>query len=140
LILGTLDEIREYAYKANAEAQQPKLPIYKFENDRQHWAYVNFVDTGWPIKWFLEFVQGARNAVLLGPSTLWVADPSHQLVIEAAYDGPATKAKVYVRPHSAAGYTEENSLTFDLQPGGKFTTYRIPLNAIPQYNGAMTGL
>lgn len=145
LILGTLDEIREYAYKAHAKAQLPDLPVYRFADDRQHWSYINIVDTGWPIKGFLEFTEGSPDAVLLGPSTYWAASPSHQLLIEAAYDGPPTKAKIYVRSHGQTGYAEENHVTFALEPGGEFRTYAVALNAIPSYGlesglNTMTGL
>lgn len=136
LILGTLEEIRAYVYKK----AKNKLPAYNFKNDRQHWLYKNITDAGWPIKGYLGLVTEREDAALISPNTIWNAELQHHLIIEAAYNGAATQAKIYIKPFGANGYTEDNSLAFNLKPGGKFVKYRLPLNEIKGYRGFITGL
>src|SRR5262249_24776392 len=47
LILGTIQEIRKYVYD---HSPRPSPPVYRFQNDRQGWTFINGVDAGWPLR------------------------------------------------------------------------------------------
>lgn len=64
LIVGELDEIREYA--VNRINSERKLK-YTFEKDRQHFSYANTEDTGFPLKGYLEF-DYAPGIFVIGPT------------------------------------------------------------------------
>lgn len=135
LILGTLQQIRDYAYRKHVSG---RLPAYFFKNDRQHWVYENTTDKGWPIKNGLEVNLNSR-AALTGPYTFWKAKEAPVLVIEAAYHSQATKARVYWRSFGE-DFKNENGIDFTVIPDGKLHKYVINLSQSAAYKGALTGL
>ena len=137
LILDTLPEIRRYVTTHSAKE---RLPDYRFLNDRQHWHFVNGTDTGWPILGQLNIPFNGRNIELHSPSAFWKAGSAPTLVIEAAYQASAGQGGVYWKRSDAPEFSAQRHLTFDINPDGKFHTYRISLSASPEYRGVITGL
>lgn len=137
LILGTLDEIRKYVY---AHAPKSSLPAYHFDQDRQHWRYVNATDDGWPVKKELRVRLDAADPQLIGPSGFWQAQNAPKCVLEAAFQTSSHQAVLFWTRADAPGFSDAKSVTFDVIPDGKFHRYTIDLSASPEYRGAITGL
>jgi hypothetical protein len=144
-ILGSLAQIRQYAYD---HAPRPQPPHYVFSKDRQRWYYVNARDTGWPIRGELNIDLGANDPYLTGPAEFWQAAEAPTLYIRAAYEVKAPgKGQVFWRRHTAAqagvrrrGSDNARSVTFDIIPDGQYHTYAVKLSDSPEYRGAITGL
>ncbi|MBI3921121.1 MAG: hypothetical protein HY318_06865 [Armatimonadetes bacterium] len=165
LIPGSLEEIRRYVYD---HSPKPSRPSYRFEKDRQHWHYVNAIDTGWPIRGELRVLLEGNDPQLIGPSGFWLAEDSpktdtreggdpnvvtppaerpkggdfgpSRLYIEAAYHTDETQGQVFWKRHDDPVFSEAKSMKFDLVPDGNFHTYAVDLGSSPEYRGAITGL
>lgn len=140
LIVGSLQEIRSTAYVFHRNAFPQDAPTYRFVKDRQHWRYVNAVDTGWPIQGELKVLLDANNPQMIGPTGFWKANRATKLVIEAAYTTTQTQGRVFWKRHDAHQFSPERSLAFALIPDGNFHIYTIDLTVSPGYRGAITGL
>ncbi|MCO5240030.1 MAG: hypothetical protein M9904_08235 [Chitinophagaceae bacterium] len=134
LILGTLDEIRNYVYKKHSST----LPRFDFKKDRQQWYYQNTTDEGWPIKNGLR-IKLKKDAVMIGPTTFWKAADAPGLVIKAAFPPGVKKAKVGWKTFRG-NFDEKNTMEFEVKDDGKLHTYTIPLHTSPEYTGVITGL
>ncbi|MBX3239614.1 MAG: hypothetical protein KIT80_20190 [Chitinophagaceae bacterium] len=134
LILGTLDEIRNYVYKNHSST----LPRFDFKKDRQQWYYQHTTDTGWPIKKEL-VVRLQKDAAMTGPITFWKAADAPVLKITAAYPDGVKKAKIYWRSFRG-DFSEQQSMEFDVTGDGKLRTYTVPLRQSSEYKGALTAL
>jgi hypothetical protein len=137
LILGTLDEIRRYAYEHSAEKS---LPDYRFEKDRQHWIYRNAVDTGWPIEGKLHVKLERNDPQLIGPTGFWLARDVPRIFIHAAYRTHDTNARLYWKTLEENSFTNKKSVSFYLRPDGQYHIYEIDLSSCLHYKGAITGL
>jgi hypothetical protein len=135
LILGTVNQIRDYVYN---HAKKTELPAWNFTKTRAHWYYENTTDSGWPIRSEL-VVKLKPKATLVSPDTYWNAKDAAELVIEAAYTGHADSAKVYWRLLDKK-FDENNSLAFAVMADGRFHTYHIPLRSSSLYQGTLAGL
>lgn len=164
IIVGSLDEIRRFA------RQQPRMPLsWNFENSRQGWFYENASDSGWPIQNELniEFRKHPRGA-MVSDEIFWNAKDADLLEIEAAFGsvagGPELQAEAVIQsfgaedtavfplwiPSEIKTATEEKHkqfpagrrirVPFNVTADGEMRTYRIPLENIPEYNGAMKQL
>src|SRR5207249_4258419 len=69
LVLGTLTEIRNYAY----QNQPDPFPNYQFAQDRQHWITFNATDMGFPIVGSWRVNMDQVDPSLVGPPALWPA-------------------------------------------------------------------
>lgn len=134
LILGTVDEIRNYVYKH----KQSSLPAYNFKSDRQQWYYQNTTDSGWPINKGL-VINLKKDATMIGPTSFWNAADASVLKFTAAYPLGVKKAKVYWRTF-LNDFKETQSMEFDVAGNGSLHTYNIPLQKSPEYKGIITGL
>jgi hypothetical protein len=135
LILGTLDEIRNYVYK---NAKKQKLPQYVFTKDRQHWSLENTTDAGWPIENKL-VIKLRQNATLVSPMMLWNSADAGLLTFTAKYPiGTPQKGKVYLNRFNQPNFDEQLSFEFDAIADGKPHEYRIPLKKSANYNGAFS--
>ncbi len=145
LILGSLDEIRDYSVKRGKGAT---LPDWKFDQDRQHWRYQaadgKGVDAGWPIKGFIELDLSKQGMAAISPPTLWQANEAPVLHLEAAFKTSQTKAVVAWSSHDTQGHNPEmkpeNHVKFDVVGDGKFRTYKVNLSEVASYNGPMSYL
>ena len=136
LILGSLDQIRQYVYD---HAQRPAPPEYVFAKDRQHWVYANASDTGWPIQGELHVLPGENDPQTLGPLGFWQAQEAPVLYVRAAHQtGPTTAEVFFGTPE--AGFSEERSTRFEVIPDGEYHTYAVDLSACPEYRGVITRL
>lgn len=135
LILGKLDEIRDYVYK---HAGKRKLPEYVFKKDRQHWILENTTDNGWPIENKLT-IKLNENAALVSPPLVWNAPEASELTFSATYPtGSAQKGKVYLSRFEEGNFNENLSYEFDVIADGKSHEYRIPLKKSTNYNGTFS--
>ncbi|HEX2973877.1 MAG TPA: hypothetical protein VHP11_16205 [Tepidisphaeraceae bacterium] len=137
LILGSLQEIRQYVYQ---NAQRPVPPAWRFEKDRQHWQYRDAIDTGWPIQGELHVLLEGQRPQLIGPAGFWLAKGAPKLRIEAACHTQRTQATVGWKRFDEDHFTPGKSVTFAIKPDGQYHTYEIDLSASPEYRGAITGL
>jgi len=138
LIVGTLDQIRKHV---RDHAGPPAPPVYRFEKDRQHWRYHNAVDTGWPIKGELHVLLEKPDPQLIGPPAFWLAKDAPRLRIEAAFrTRPQAQARILWSRFDDDRFTEAMSLSFQVDPDGKYHVYEVDLSASPESRGAITGL
>ena len=137
LIPGSIEEIRRTIY---ALSPRNAPPAYRFEKDRQHWSYVNAVDTGWPIQGELKVWLQGNNPYLVGPAGFWRADKAPKLYIEAAYRTEQKQARVWWKRHDEPGFSAAKSRTFTIRPDGQYHLYEIVLEASREYRGVITGL
>ncbi len=137
LILGTLDEIRQYVCQ---HAEQRTTPEFHFEHDRQHWIFFNARDAGWPLRGEWNITLEGDDPQLISPDGFWQAADSPTLYIRAAYRGAPTRAQLFWKTFAKPGFSEENSLSFAIEGDGEYRTYAVPLASAPGYSGAITGL
>ncbi|MDT8303468.1 MAG: hypothetical protein RQ760_18455 [Sedimentisphaerales bacterium] len=137
LILGTLDEIRRYVYEHSAGKS---LPDYRFEKDRQHWVYRNAVDTGWPIEGKLHVKLERNDPQLIGPTGFWLASDTPRIFIHAACRTHDINARLYWKTREENRFTNNKSVSFNLNPDGQYHIYEIDLSDCQDFKGAITGL
>ena len=137
LILGTLEDIRRYAYEHSAGKS---LPDYRFEKDRQHWVYRNAVDTGWPIEGKLHVKLERNDPQLIGPVGFWLARDVPRIFIHAACRTHDTDARLYWKTREENSFTNNKSVSFNLHSDGQYHIYEIDLSSCQHYKGAITGL
>ncbi len=135
LILGPLDEIRQYVYQ---HAARQSLPDYEFRTSRQHWCLLNAQDAGWPLKdgWQVKLDQ--PDPQLFSPEACWQADDVPRISIEAAYPTATSqkKGQVFWKRFDDHNFTEQRSLDFAIQPDGQYHTYTLELASSANYRGA----
>lgn len=135
LILGTLKEIRNYAFM---HVNRHKLPAYNFVNTRSHWYYENTTDGGWPVKNQL-VIKLSDQAAMLGPLISWRAEDAPALNFNAVYSGSARTARVYWKGFNKK-FEESSSLEFDVISDNKPHSYHILLNKATGYKGTLDQL
>lgn len=131
LILGSLDQIRDYVYK---NASKPALPAYAFKKDRQHWILENTTDSGWPIRNGLR-INLQENGSMVSPPLLWNARDASALTFSARYTGDAKTAKLYLKRFGEKEFREENAYAFIIKSSGKVITYKVQLSENQNYTG-----
>jgi hypothetical protein len=137
LILGSLEEIRQYVYEHSPKSTPP---AYRFEKDRQHWHYIDATDTGWPIRGELKVLLEGSHPRLIGPPGFWLAREAPRLHIQAAFHTGDRSAAVFWKRHDDPHFTPTKSVTFEAVPDGKYHDYEVDLASSPEYRGAITGL
>jgi len=137
LILGRLEEIRKFVYQ-HSRKQTP--PDYRFKTDRQHWYYHNATDTGWPVQGELNVRLENNDPQLLGPEEFWRAEEAPRLFIKAACNVAQPSARVFWSRSDKPAFSEDQSVSFEMVPDGKFHTYEANLASSPEYRGTITGL
>ena len=145
LILGSVDEIRDYAVE---QSEKAKTPDWKFEQDRQNWHYQaannEGTDAGWPINGFVELDLSKRDMTAISPPTVWNAEDAPKLYIEAAFKTDKTRTMVGWSPYNGTEhnpvFSNENSTQFDILGDGNFRIYEIDLSQVPSYIGTQSYL
>ncbi len=137
LIVGSVDEIRNYVYK---NSDKENLPEYFFEKDRCHWYYRNAIDAGWPIEGLLDIKLEGPDSCLVSPNFITEADKRSILKIEAAFKTNSDKAKVCWQKFNHNNFSSDCSLVFDIVPDGKFREYKIDLSSQNEYQGKIKQL
>jgi hypothetical protein len=136
LILGSVDEIRDYVYK---HTPKRNLPAFVFKKDRQHWILQNTVDSGWPINNGLH-IKLQENGALVSPPLVWNAEDASTLTFTAKYPDEVKTAKVYLKRFGERDFKEENAYLFDVKSSANTTTYQIPLAQSKHYTGTFNGI
>lgn len=135
-ILGTVDQVRQYAYQHKSEGIQPN---FDFSTDRQHWIYYDELDDGgYPFKgeWFLKFDKKITS--LWSPNVAWNASSISKMYLRIAYKGTETNLRFlwWVQPPTAAPYDHKDySTEITLIPDGQYHTYEIDLSNNPNWKG-----
>jgi hypothetical protein len=142
LILGTLGEIRAYAY---AHRPTDPRPDHDFERDRRHWWYVNASDAGSPIRGGLRVALDRDDPEMIGPEGCWQAESAPKLYIRAAFHvGPEppgnTNGEVFYRVPGQPGFSADRHVVFPIVPDNVFRTYEVDMASSPNYRGVITGL
>ncbi len=137
LIVGILDEIRQYVYEHSVGKY---LPDYRFEKDRQHWVYRNAADTGWPIDGKLHIKLERNDPQLIGQVGFWLASDVPKIFIHAACRTHDTNARLYWKTSEENSFTNDKSVSFNLRPDGQYYYYEIDLSSCQHYKGVITGL
>ncbi len=135
LIVGSLDEIRNYVY---TNRDQKSKPGYQFTNDRQHFYYENVTDQGWPVKGFLDLAL-QKGSAIISPPTVWEAEKISSVYIEAASTIEG-KGRIGFQLFGEKNFTEPHSKLFGVTGDNKFHTYRIQLTDIPGYKGVIRNI
>jgi hypothetical protein len=157
LVVGSLDEIRQYAYTQNIKRGNAQLPRYIFESDRSQWIYHDTTDEGWPIEGELAVsLNPTSPSEWTGPRTFWSAENAPGLEVEAAFDPAANESApltIIVELEPFAPNDLEHSLHWGGPPeqgpprlripwalpgDGKFHTVEFDLREIDGYQGGMT--
>ena len=153
LILGTLQEIRDYAYN-HTPRNQPLQ--WSFTSDRQQWTYQNTVDEGWPIRGELRVPFNAeKQAAMLSPVTFWRSEEAPKLSISAAFETDAKEIHIAVEPFSEQEERDWPQWGEGSQPppkkplgplrlpiigDGVYRDYTLDLSQLAGYQGSMTRL
>src|SRR5262245_39439177 len=141
LILGTLAEIREYAVAHRREETRPDhhFSLDCFQEDRQHFVYVNADDAGLPIRGGLRVKLDRPDPQILLPESRWEAEAMPVLYVTAAFRTHDDSAAVlWAVP--GEGVSESHRVSFPVIPDGQFRTYAIRLAGSPGYTGTITRL
>jgi len=161
LVVGTLDEIRQYAYTQNTKRGNVQRPRYSFDSDRSQWIYHQSTDDGWPIEGELAVALNPTSpSEWIGPKTFWNAEKVPRLEIEAAFEtavnasDPLTMTMIVELTPFASSDLEHSlhwggppapnpprlRIPWTLPVDGKFHTVEIDLKQIDGYEGGMTGV
>jgi hypothetical protein len=164
-ILGTVDDIRDYAGK---HRQTASCPEWTFRESRQSWYYSGEVsDAGWPVKEMLD-IRFGKNAAIVSPVTFWKAADAPVLEIEGSFESANRKITltVEIQPVGRSDFTEwlnwsEGSMSVEAEKRQKESEfpaaqalilhetitadginriYRIKLDALPEYKNALKSL
>ena len=135
LVLGTLSQIREFAV---SNRPPDRRPDWHFERDRQGWSYWNAVDLRYPPDGALHVSLEREDPYLIAPQQTWQARDVPRIYIRAALHGSNGRAQVFWEPAGADGFSERESLFFEMTPDGRFHTYAVDLAASPEYRGVIT--
>jgi len=148
-VVGTLEEIRAYAY---AHAARQALPAWTFQKDRQHWTFRQ-ARSPWPPSGALALELGPERARLEGPLCFWQAERAPRLRLRAAFQTRGTELRLSWRPfsgqvHTVASWQEwaktwwtpERSTPLAVLNDGTPRDYLVDLAAVPGYRGALGGL
>ena len=133
---GQLEEIRK---RFNQIATR-QLPAWRFTEDRQHWTLRNASDQGFPLRGAWRIKCGTEKPRLESGIRCWRAESAPSLDLEIAHTGKATTARVFWQRLDDDKWDTKKSLTFDINPDGKFHSYRVNLAASAEYRGLITGL
>lgn len=142
LIVGSLNEIRQFAY---SQPRSKTGPDFKFVNDRQGWFYNNTTDSGWPIrnelnvKWERGDLKD-RDLQIESPFTFWYAADVPKIYIQAAFQTKATIARFLFRKPQDIDFMAEQDryVDFPIVGDGQFRTYEINTSQLPGWNGVIS--
>jgi hypothetical protein len=136
MTLGSLRDIR-----AGLLARAVRgLPAWEFTRSRSHWYVVGGSDDGPPRDgtWRIPVEQGAPQVV--GPVRCWRAEDGPEVLIEAAWNGSSTSARLRWQGLGDHGFSDERSVAFTLPNDGAFHRVVVPLTGMATYQGLITGL
>jgi hypothetical protein len=137
LILGSLDEIRHYAY---VHASPPSAPDYHFDKDRQHWSYHDAADTGLPLHGELDIHTAGPDPQCISPQDFWYAAKSSKIRIDAAFAATAPLARIRWKTIADDRFSEDKTISFPVTSDNAYHVYEIDLSTSAKYIGAITGL
>lgn len=135
LVVGNIQEIRRVAEQV---AGRDKRPDYLFQHDRQHWTYVNAKDAGWPVRGQLSISTSSPDPQLWSAKRAFAAAATPMLFVTAAFNGRGSDAQFFWTTFGEAGFSERNSLHFQVMPDGKYHSYALPLAGRAGWIGMIT--
>ena len=142
LVLGTLDDIRVYAYQNQHLIENCLMADFRYNASRQHWYYVNANDSGVPNgHWHVSMEQ--NDPQLYGPNCLWKTADHPKLYINASFSEvqASTEAQVFWNPYGVGQHFDEtHSMSFTIIPDGAYHVYEVDLSQSASYTGSGFGL
>jgi hypothetical protein len=139
LILGTLQEIRDWVY-----AQRHRSGAhFRFCTDRQHWTHRNTTDTGWPVNGRLRINMPSSDPQMVSPACAYHATNVPRLYIRAAHqisNAASRTGQLFWQTANDSGFSEARSHRFPIVADGQFRTYELNLSASNSYTGLITRL
>jgi hypothetical protein len=135
LVVGTLSQIRAYAYKHRPDPR----PSYLFAHDRQHFIEQNATDAGFPIAGALRVQLDQDDPQLIGPDQQWPAKRVPQLYVRGAWHASQSLAELFWG-HAGESFSSARMRPFRVIPDGEFHTYRLELFRSPTYTGTIDGV
>jgi hypothetical protein len=135
LIVGTLDQIREYAYAHRPESR----PSYQFIRDRQHWTCINSTSGGFPLREHLRVALDQNDPQLIGPPGFWRAEDVPKLYVCGAWHTRQTQAQFFWSI-PGQGFSASRSVGFAVRNDGEYHTYEVNLSGAQEWRGPITGL
>lgn len=136
LILGSLEDIRNYVYSVT---QPALLPSYSFAQNRQHWIFEKTTDSGWPVKDHLT-IKLKVQASLNSPFDLWEAEKAPFLYFNAAYKTKAKTGRVYFKKYGEKDFSSDHFVTYNIPPGQNYQQVAVPLHKHPAYKGSIVSV
>jgi hypothetical protein len=135
-ILGTVQEIRDYAYQNRVDSR----PDYQFVSNRQHWFYINCSDSGFPIPGELNVNVAGNDPQLVGPEGLWDAQDVPTIHVRAAFHTNLSTAQIFWLHPGDTAFGESNSIRFPIIPDGIMRDYAVNLSSSSQWQGKIIQL
>jgi hypothetical protein len=140
LILGTLQEIRDWIY---AQPYRPGCQ-YRFVSDRQHWFYLLTSDTGWPLTNHLRASVAGNDPQMWGPACAFYATNAPKIYLHAACKmanpGGRNQGQLFWETNNSGTFSEALSCRFPVLADGQYHTYELNLSATNTYQGLITRL
>ena len=130
LMLGSLEEIRRYAYTRRADSR----PQFVFRTDRQHWSLRNARDSGWKLGGAWRVWLEKDGAQLISPECFFASGDVPKLYLRARSNA-AGAGRLYWRALEQKDFAAERSISFALPGDGQFHTVELDLSVRPEYAG-----
>ncbi len=135
LVVGTLRDIRSYAYSHRADPR----PEYRFRWDRQHWTVWNATDRGFPIRGALQVLPTQDDPQLVGPEGWWSARQVPVLYVRGRWASAQHVAELFWST-ADTGFTENHKALIATSNDDRFHTYKVRLAGLTGWSGAITQL
>lgn len=135
LVVGTLDEIRQYAY---AQPRPARGPNFRFTKDRQGWHYFGFAnDTGWPIQGELNVPLDRKDVLMVSPHFFYEARNVPKIYVRMAVKSPATKARLRWQFPGDPEFLPDRLLEFPIVADGTYRTYELDMTQARNWQGVI---
>lgn len=142
LVLGSLTDIRQFAY---SQPRPASAPNFRFVQDRQGWYYYNARDKGWPIQNELS-IQWQRadttkaNFRASSPWVFWRATEVPKIYVQAAFQTKATSIRFAWRKPEEVDFFDIPGRYVDVPivGDGQFRVYELDLSGVPGWDGIIS--
>jgi hypothetical protein len=142
IILGTLDQIRQYAYKLGGSSSDTALAtVWNFKNTANNWYAGNNISTVVSDSALTLNVTGG-DPYLLSPFGLNIdASKYKYLTIKMKNNTNDISAQLFWRNNSDLGYDGTRTASFTITPNDtSYTTYSIDMSRFPAWTGRIEQL
>ena len=139
IMLGTVDEIRNYVYQNLQNQAESSLPDFNFQSNRQHWYFMETTttDDGWQSINSSWTVKPSRYFALYSPEVLFKASGVPKLYLRMAVNIPQIQ---FIRLQWARldGGSGQKFIYFNND--GQMHDYEIDMSQEADWTGSITNL